>query len=423
MSIIIDRTGNTSGKSLPNRQRFMDKQSDAIKKAVKDSIARGKIGEIGKDGVQIRGKGLFEPHIHHKPGTGDNTKVVPGNKTYIKGDTVDRPRGGEGSGQGPGHGGTDGEGDDDFEFTISKSEFYDLLFSELELPDMTKEMLQEAVVFRNHRAGFSIQGNPSALNIKRTMRNAMGRRIALNRPSKEELLDAANALALAKVGKEGTDVIEQAQTHYDILQRRSRGIPYVDPIDLRYNRFEKKPDPNTSAVVFFLMDVSASMDEQRKDIAKRFFLLLHIFLEKQYDTVKMVFIRHTQDAKQVDQEEFFHSRETGGTVVSTALQKMIEVQKAEYPLDLYNIYVAQASDGDTAYGDDTECLRLLSEEILPIVQYYCYLETKPSSWDGGETGLWECYDKVPEQRKFQKRKANDVKEIYAVLADLFKKRD
>jgi uncharacterized sporulation protein YeaH/YhbH (DUF444 family) len=419
VSVIIDRTSNSTGKSLPNRQRYFKKEDEAIKRAVKDAIDRGKIGDVTKDGVKIRGKGLFEPHIHHNQGSGDNQHVVPGNKTYVKGDKVNRPPKG-GAGQGPGQGGTDGDGEDDFEFTMSKEEFLEYFLSELELPDLAKTMLQEAVTYKSHRAGYSIQGNPSALNIRRTMRNAMGRRIALNRPGKDEMQAAQDALLFAQQDGD-IDVIAHAQLRLEGLQRRSRGIPYVDPIDLRFNRFEKKPEPNTSAVMFCLMDVSGSMDEQRKDIAKRFFILLNLFLERQYDEVKLVFIRHTHEAEEVDEDRFFHDPKTGGTVVSTALQKMIEIQERDYPLDKWNIYVCQASDGDSSWGDDAECLALLQEKILPRVNYFAYIEAKPSLWDG-TTMLWACYDKIPEKRKFQKRRVNEPKEIFSVLADLFEKR-
>ena len=110
-----------------------------------------------------------------------------------------------------------------------------------------------------------------------------------------------------------------------MLRRRSMVIPYIDPIDLRYRRFEPTPRPIAQAVMFCLMDVSGSMTEHMKDLAKRFFMLLYLFLKRRYEHVEVVFIRHTHEAKEVDEETFFHSRETGGTRVSTALDEMMRV--------------------------------------------------------------------------------------------------
>ena len=104
--------------------------------------------------------------------------------------------------------------------------------------------------------------------------------------------------------------------------------------------------------MFCLMDVSGSMDEERKDIAKRFFILLYLFLTRNYERIEVVFIRHHTIAKEVDEDEFFHSRESGGTVVSSALKLMQEIIRERYPLTEWNIYAAQASDGDN-WDDDS----------------------------------------------------------------------
>ena len=143
---------------------------------------------------------------------------------------------------------------------------------------------------------------------------------------------------------------------FERLEHRSKIIPYIDPIDVRYNRFDRVPRPNTEAVMFCLMDVSGSMTEAMKDLAQRFFMLLHVFLIRRYRHVDIVFIRHTSTAEEVDEDTFFYSRETGGTVVSTALEKMLEIARARYPTDRWNIYAAQASDGDNYGADSGRCV-------------------------------------------------------------------
>ena len=108
-------------------------------------------------------------------------------------------------------------------------------------------------------------------------------------------------------------------------------MPFIDSFDLRYNNHVRIAQPTTQAVMFCLMDISGSMDEQKKNIAKRFFTLLYLFLTRTYEHIDVVFIRHHTVAEEVDEENFFHSRETGGTVVSSALKLMRKVIDARYP--------------------------------------------------------------------------------------------
>ena len=126
--------------------------------------------------------------------------------------------------------------------------------------------------------------------------------------------------------------------------------------------------------MFCLMDVSGSMTEHMKDLAKRFYMLLYIFLTRRYKHVEIVFIRHTHEAKEVDEETFFHSPETGGTVVSTALDEMRGSSTERYPPADWNIYAAQASDGDNAPNDSEQTRRAAERDDLPACQYFAYLE-------------------------------------------------
>ncbi|MGO6907737.1 DUF444 family protein, partial [Rhizobium ruizarguesonis] len=134
------------------------------------------------------------------------------------------------------------------------------------------------------------------------------------------------------------------------LTEKSRRIPYIDPLDVRYRRFENEPKPVAKAVMFCLMDVSGSMSEHMKDLAKRFYLLLYLFLSKRYKKVEIVFIRHTDKAEEVDEETFFYGPATGGTLVSSALAAMRAIIAARFDPAEWNIYGAQASDGDNAHS-------------------------------------------------------------------------
>ena len=152
---------------------------------------------------------------------------------------------------------------------------------------------------------------------------------------------------------------------------------YIDPLDVRYRRFEAHPKPVAQAVMFCLMDVSGSMTEHMKDLAKRFYVLLYIFLKRRYKNVEVVFIRHTHQASEVDEETFFNSPETGGTVVSTALEEMQRVINERYSPDNWNIYAAQASDGDNTASDNDKTAALLTKIILPCLPVLCLSGSRP----------------------------------------------
>ena len=195
---------------------------------------------------------------------------------------------------------------------------------------------------------------------------------------------------------------------------------------MRFNRFERIPVPNASAVMFCLMDVSASMGEREKDLAKRFFVLLHLFLKRRYERIDIVFIRHTDAAHEVDEETFFFSKQSGGTVVSTALEEARRIILDRYPSDLWNIYVAQASDGDNAAGDSERCAALLRDELMKLCQYYAYVEIIDEresaifgSTDNG-TSLWRAYRTVHGAvANFQMTRIARPADIYPVFRKLF----
>ncbi len=428
---VIDRRLNPSGKSLPNRQRFIRLAKATIKEAVIRSIRERALGDVeSKEVVSIPMKRIAEPRLRHASSGGDRDQVFPGNKEFVRGDTLPKPKSGEG--QAGSKGAPDGDGEDDFRFTLSAEEYLNVLFEELELPDLAKAQLKDAATFRYHRAGHSSSGAPSNLNLVRTMRHSLARRISLGRPKNEEMnaleADIAALEALTARTDEDEARLEALRTERGRLIARSRRIAYIDPVDLRYNRFEPSPKPSAQAVMFCLMDVSGSMTEDMKDLAKRFFLLLHLFLSRKYEHVDVVFIRHTSEAKEVDEETFFHSRETGGTVVSTALAEMQRIVEARYPVAEWNIYAAQASDGDNYSNDSQTCIKLLHDEILPMCQYFAYVEVYDrrqaeiflSNLNVSE--LWKDYESVATgQRNFAMKRVFSKSDVFPVFHQLFAK--
>ena len=419
---IIDRRLAGKNKSIGNRERFMRRYKDKILDAVRRAIDGRSIRDLERgEEVRIPKKDLSEPVFHHGSG-GQREMVHPGNQEYVRGDRIKRPQGGQGSGTGKGQASDQGEGDDDFTFALSKEEFMQVFFEDLALPHLTRTQLAELPEYKSHRAGYTSDGNPSNLHVVRSLRGAIGRRIAIGSGSRRELAELEAELAIAQAAAAAGDAsaeltIKPLELQIEALRARIGRIPYLDPIDLRFRSRVKVPVPTARAVMFCLMDVSGSMDEGRKDLSKRFFILLYLFLTRHYEKIDIVFIRHHTQAQEVDEENFFHARETGGTVVSSALVLMEEVIRARYSPTEWNIYGAQASDGDNWHHDSGRCRELLTDKILPLCRYFAYVQVAEE-----EQNLWTEYAQLTETCKhFAIRKATEASMIYPVFRDLFKK--
>lgn len=426
---IIDRRLNPGGKSLVNRQRFLRRAKAAVQQAVRESLKDRSIKELDREGEITIGRGAIgEPTLHRSSSGGNREHVLPGNKDYLEGDRIKRPGGGSGSGSKAGT----GDSEDDFRFVLSREEFLDLFLEDLELPDLAKRKLTGADAQGIRRAGYSTVGSPSNLSVPRTMQKAMSRRLALRRPSRAELeqleTEIAEIEAREPLGPEDTALLEHLREDHARLLRRRALVAYIDPVDMQFRRFEPVHKPVAQAVMFCLMDVSGSMSEHMKDLAKRFFALLHLFLTRSYRHVEVVFIHHTDRAAEVDEETFFYSKVSGGTLVSSALDKLLEVVAARYRVDDWNIYVAQASDGDNMSNDNPQTVALMRDAILPITQYVAYLEvgredaSSPALAAVGESELWSAYQTVVGgHRHFVMRKVHHRREIYPVFRELFQR--
>ena len=311
MPIFIDRRLNPKDKSLSNRQRFLRRAREELKRSIRDRVRSGRISEVDSEQtVSIPAKGTKEPRFEEARDSGRHEHVLPGNKHFSPGDRLPKPDQGGAGGSNP----SMDDSEDDFRFVLSREEVLDLFFEDLELPDMVKLNLKEILAFKPRRAGFAATGAPTNINVGRTMRNSHGRRIALKRPKREELEAIRREIAGVEAGPPNaadSERIVVLRAELERLERRRRLIAYVDPVDIRFNRFEAQPIPNANAVMFCLMDVSGSMGEREKDLAKRFFVLLHLFLKRRYDRTEIVFIRHTHEAQEVDEETFFYSTQSG----------------------------------------------------------------------------------------------------------------
>ncbi|KGU76373.1 YeaH/YhbH family protein [Burkholderia pseudomallei] len=413
---IIDRRLAGKNKSIANRERFLRRVKNYIRRAVSEAVRDRSIKDIqSTQSITIPRKDIAEPTFRHGPG-GKRELVHPGNADYVRGDKIPRPPGGAGGGGSQAS--NEGEGQDDFVFELSREEFMQYFFDDLELPRLVKTHLLTVPSWKNVRAGWAAEGTPNNIDVVRSLRSALGRRIALGSPLVNELRELEEKLVALK-DEPGDHRVEIAQLEDAIhhLKGRIWRIPFIDPFDLRYVNRVKMPQPSSQAVMFCLMDVSGSMDEQRKDLAKRFFILLYLFLKRNYERIEVVFIRHHTRAEEVDEDTFFHSTESGGTVVSSALELMRKVMEERYSPTEWNIYGAQASDGDNWTDDSPKCRKILDEDILTKVRYFAYIQVTPE-----EQNLWLEYAQLAlSQPHLAMKKVESAADIYPVFRELFEK--
>ena len=434
MSTIIDRRQNPKDKSIRNRQKFIHRSKDQIKEAVKGNIDSGHIADIEKGKVKVKIKGISEPVFRNDSTKGNKKYVLPGNQKHIVGDRQNKSPRGDGASNGK-EGGS-GTGEDDFEFELNQDEFLDFIFEDLELPDLVKKQIKDVNKVKPKRSGFTNQGNPSQLDVVRSLRNSLGRRIGLRRPTDDQIKELEIKIEELKtiIQKDENNLITYSsqilllrfKSELEELKNRRSAIPWLDPFDVRYRNFNMVPQPSTQAVMFCIMDVSGSMGKTEKDLSKRFFFFLHMFLRRKYEKVDIIFVRHHEEAKEVDEDTFFNDRENGGTVVSTALELTNSIIKDRYNPNDWNIYVAQASDGDNSYSDETKT-EIAAAELLKVVQYFAYVEVRPILDYMGlplyrQSSIWTSYDKLSADFKHLNIKlVTTGADVWKVFKDLFSK--
>jgi hypothetical protein len=287
--------------------------------------------------------------------------------------------------------------------------------------------------FELTRSGYTNDGNPSQMNLEKSMVNSLGRKIALKTPKLKKIRELEEELAnldkffykTTKEQKEATEEwvrYQEIEEEIRVLRIRANAISFVDPVDLRYNNFSKKPAPISQAVVFFIMDVSASMTEQHKDLAKRFFMLLNLFVSRKYKRVDCVFIRHHIQAIECSEDEFFNSRDNGGTIVSSAFKLSKEILADRYSPNEWNIYFAQASDGDNWDNDNEELKDIIANDILPITQYFSYIQVgqKRHGYYNSGNLLQEYVSLQAKYKNMVTKHIEDTSDIYPVFREIFK---
>ncbi|PKE28792.1 hypothetical protein CWS43_20585 [Rahnella sp. AA] len=419
MTYFIDRRLNGKNKSAVNRQRFLRRYKSQIKQSIAEAINKRSVTDVDSgESVSIPNSDINEPMFHQGRG-GLRHRVHPGNDHFVQNDRIERPQGGGGGGSGQGDASQDGEGEDEFSFQISKDEYLDLLFEDLALPNLRKNQHKQLTEFKTHRSGYTSNGVPANISVVRSLQNSLARRTAMTAGKKRELRELESTLTEVE-HSEPAQLLEEERLRKEIAELRAKiaKTPFIDTFDLRYRNYERRPEPSSQAVMFCLMDVSGSMDQATKDMAKRFYILLYLFLSRTYKNVDVVYIRHHTQAKEVDEQEFFYSQETGGTIVSSALKLMDEVIQERYDPAQWNIYAAQASDGDNWADDSPLCHQLLAQKILPMVRYYSYIEITRRA----HQTLWREYEVLQEKfDNFAMQHIREQEDIYPVFRELFHK--
>ncbi len=419
MTYFIDRRLNGKNKSAVNRQRFLRRYKSQIKQSIAEAINKRSVTDVDSgESVSIPNADINEPMFHQGRG-GLRHRVHPGNDHFVQNDRIERPQGGGGGGSGQGEASQDGEGEDEFSFQISKDEYLDLLFEDLALPNLRKNQHKQLNEFKTHRSGYTSNGVPANISVVRSLQNSLARRTAMTAGKKRELRELESTLTEVE-HSEPAQLLEEERLRKEIAELRAKiaKTPFIDTFDLRYRNYERRPEPSSQAVMFCLMDVSGSMDQATKDMAKRFYILLYLFLSRTYKNVDVVYIRHHTQAKEVDEQEFFYSQETGGTIVSSALKLMDDVIRERYDPAQWNIYAAQASDGDNWADDSPLCHQLLAQKILPLVRYYSYIEITRRA----HQTLWREYEALQEKfDNFAMQHIREQEDIYPVFRELFHK--
>lgn len=375
MSTLIDARHRGRDKSADNRARFLRRFKGLLRTKVADLAKQRSIRDSTQGAeIELSPNDISEPRFRHRTGSGAESRVLPGNERFTRGQKIPRrpPTGNQEPG---GHEPGEGDSEDAFRFALTRDEYLGILFDDLELPRLLRTQQADMTETRMRRAGYTRQGVPGTLAVPRTMKTSLARRIALAGSLREQLRVARarlETLEQTPQAEQTSDEEQALRADLETLENRLRTVPFLDELDLRYRASVPFQLPRTAAVMICLMDVSSSMDEDLKDIAKRFFLLLYLFLERKYDRIELVFVRHTDDAEECDEREFFHGTKSGGTRVLAGLQKVSEIAGRYAPAQ-WNLYLAQASDGD-AFGDDgARSAQFLNENLRDRLRFAVYL--------------------------------------------------
>ena len=443
--IFVDRRKTGRGKSLPNRQKLLKRIKDSIRAAKPQDIdsagvkggASAGAGKQLANPVKVARDALAEPTFRYASRSGEMEIVLPGNDKWLKGDEF--PLEGEDDGSGSGSGNGPGEdGEDDFVINISRSEYYDVFFEDCELPDLEQTAEKDLPEAVRKPAGFQKDGTPGQLSVIRSYRNSIGRRRALTLDDREELdalqarlddLMLSDLLRDSMVHSEWSEEVQVITERIAEIKARIAAIPLFEKVDHRYRKTEKVLVKSAEATLIMAMDVSGSMDEERKRLARKFFALQYAFIKRKYPNTDLVFIEHTDTAEEVDEEEFFTSRRNGGTIISPAIALAHKIVKERYDATQTNLYFSYAGDGDNYVSDNKDVLAEFEERgFLTKLRHAVYIQVGPemgNGWGGpsGQTAFWTVMTSIANtSKKMHCVKVPEESEVFTAFKKVYGKK-
>ena len=335
---------SSADRSAADRKRHKAKIDKAIREGIKDVIAdESIIGQDGNKKVKIPVKGIKEYQFVY--GENDqNKKAGSAGDKQIKRGQVLRKKGQKGKGK-PDKAGKDA-GEEYYEVEVSLEELAEYLFADLELHDLEKKKFKFIKDKKLKRSGYRKKGMRTKLAKKETIKRKIRRK--------------KRALAAGTWDPESG---ERFPFHED---------------DLKFKHMKEKTENTTSAVIYFLMDVSGSMGKQKKYLARSFYFILYQFLRYKYDNIEVVFISHSTDAKEVTEKDFFEKASTGGTLASSALELEREIIQKRFHPSVWNIYTFYSGDGENWSFDNQKAVDLFLY-LKETSQMTCYAEINPTS--------------------------------------------
>ena len=381
-------------RAASDRSRHRQKIEKAIKESIRDVVAEESIiGQSGKKKIRIPVKGIKEHRLVY--GSNEKNKQVGSaqGKDIKKGQQIGhrkRPRPQQGGEEKPGN----KPGEEMYEIEMSLEELAGYLFNDLELPELEKKNFKFTTQEKMKRKGKRPYGIRPRLSKKETIKQKIRRK-----------------KSAIKAGTYNPEEDEKFSFHQS---------------DLRYKHIAPTVKENTAAVIFFVMDVSGSMTKSKKFLARSFFFLLYQFLNHKYSSVDVVFVSHTADAHEVNEEQFFTQVPNGGTLVSTGLNKVEEIIEKRYHPNNWNIYTFYCGDGDNWSIDNKEALSSF-RRLKEVNQMICYTEigrlnnySEYSLFAGGTTEkrLWD-WTKLIENKNFKRIRLEEHKDVWASFKKLF----
>lgn len=368
MAIFKEYNNGGKDRSVEDRRRHRELVEESIKKNIGNIIAEESIiGQSKGKKIKIPIKGIKEyQFIYGKNSSGVGT----GDGSEKRGDKIGEDQAGK-NGKGNGQAGTQ-EGEDVYETEITIEELIKYLFEDLCLPDIDKKKLSELESIKSYKnLGFQKKGIPPRLAKRRSVIEKIKR--------EQGFLRNCNPL------EEQDNIKEEEESNLSETETNGslKRFPFMED-DLRYRRIREDNKKDFNAVVICIMDVSGSMDQTKKYMARSFYFLLYQFIRLKYANVEVVFVAHTTTAKEVNENDFFHKGESGGTYISSGYEKALEIIEQRYSPANWNIYAFHCSDGDNWSEDNKKALES-ADKLCAACNLFGYGEIVPGYYSSGST--------------------------------------